>query len=63
MGEGASMGREAVLADSGWAGEIAAGVERVRNLAFLNILRAISIPAAILRSGVPGVQNSFSIAW
>jgi len=29
-GKGVSQGEEAVLADSGWAGEITAGVERVR---------------------------------
>jgi hypothetical protein len=33
------MGEEAVLADSGRAGEIAARVGRVRRLAFLSILR------------------------
>ena len=32
------QGIEAVLADSGWAGEVAARVGRVRSLAFLNIL-------------------------
>jgi len=39
LGRGASLGEEAVSADSGWAGEVAAGVGRVRNLAFLSILR------------------------
>jgi hypothetical protein len=38
MGKGASLGEEAVLADSGRAGEVAAGVGRVRCLAFLSIL-------------------------
>jgi len=33
------MGEEAVLADSGRVGEIAAWVGRVRSLAFLNSLR------------------------
>ena len=33
------MGEEAVLADSGRVGEIAARVGRVRSLAFLSILR------------------------
>jgi hypothetical protein len=32
------QGIEAVLADSGWAGEVAARVGLVRNLAFLNSL-------------------------
>ena len=35
---GASLGEEAVLADSGRAGEVTAGVGRVRSLAFLSIL-------------------------
>jgi hypothetical protein len=33
------QGIEAVLADSGWAGEVAARVGLVRNLAFLNSLQ------------------------
>ena len=33
------MGKESVLADSGWEGEITAGVGRVKRLAFLNSLR------------------------
>jgi len=36
-----SWGKEAVLADSGRAGEKTAGVGRVRSLAFLSILRAV----------------------
>ena len=39
LGQGASQGVEAVLADSGREGEISARVGRVRNLAFLSILR------------------------
>ena len=35
------MGEEAVLADSGRLGEIAAGVGRVRSLGFLSILRGV----------------------
>ena len=35
---GAAQGKESALADSGWAGEVAAGVGRVRSLAFLSIL-------------------------
>jgi len=35
---GASMGKEAVLADSGQAGEIVSGVGRVKSLAILNSL-------------------------
>ena len=34
LGQGASLGEEAVLADSGREGEITAGVGRVRRLAF-----------------------------
>ena len=37
-GQGASQAEEAVLADSGRAGEATAGVGRVRSLAFLSIL-------------------------
>jgi hypothetical protein len=39
MGQGASMGEEAVLTDSGRAGEIAARVGWVRTETFLTILR------------------------
>ena len=38
MGQGASQGKESVLADSGWEGEITARVGRVRSLAILSIL-------------------------
>ena len=38
LGQGASLGEEAVLADLGRAGEVAARVGRVRRLAFLIIL-------------------------
>jgi len=38
---GASLGEEAVSADSGRAGEVAAGVGRVRSLAFLSILLGV----------------------
>ncbi len=38
LGQGASLGEEAVLADSGRAGEVAARVGRVRHPAFLSIL-------------------------
>jgi hypothetical protein len=34
MDKGMSLGKEAVLADSGWAGDIAAGVGRVRRASF-----------------------------
>jgi hypothetical protein len=37
--QGASLGEEAVLADSGRAGEVAAGAGRVRMTAILSILR------------------------
>ena len=41
LGQGASLGEEAVLADSGRAGEVAARVGWVRSLAFLSILRDV----------------------
>jgi len=40
LGQGASLGEEAVLADSGRAGEVAARGGRVRNLDFLSILNS-----------------------
>ena len=43
LGQGASLGEEAVLADSGRVGEIPARVGRVRNLAFLSILRGVPL--------------------
>jgi len=43
LGQGASLGEEAVLADSGRAGEVVAGVGRVRRLAFLSILRGAAL--------------------
>src|ERR1044071_1743533 len=42
LGEGASLGEEAVLADSGWVGEIPARVGRVRSLAILSILKRVT---------------------
>ena len=42
LGQGASLGEEAVLANSGWEGEVVARVGRVRSLAFLSILRECS---------------------
>jgi hypothetical protein len=39
MEEGAALGKEAVLAASGRAGEVVAGVGRVRSLDFLSILQ------------------------
>jgi hypothetical protein len=38
LGQGAFQGEEAVLADSGWEGEVSARVGRARSLAFLSIL-------------------------
>jgi hypothetical protein len=43
LGQGASLGEEAVLADSGRAGEVAARVGRVRNLDFLSILNSFTV--------------------
>ena len=34
MGKGVSLGKEAVLAVSGWEGEVAAGVGQVRRATF-----------------------------
>jgi hypothetical protein len=42
MGKVASLGEEAVLADLGRVGEVAARVGRVRSLAFLSSLRGCS---------------------
>ena len=42
LGQGSSLGEEAVLADSGREGEIVAGVGRVRSLTFLSLLRECS---------------------
>ncbi len=47
---GASLGEEAVLAASGRAGEVTAGVGRVRSLAFLSILRIISTESVSIRT-------------
>ena len=41
LGQGASLGEEAVLADSGREGEVVARDGRVRSLAFLSILRMV----------------------
>jgi hypothetical protein len=41
LGQGASLGEEAALADSGREGEITARVGRVRSLVFLSILLKI----------------------
>ena len=41
LGQGASLGEEAVLADSGRVGIVAAGVGRVRRTAFLSILYGV----------------------
>ena len=41
MRQGASLGEEAVLADSERTGEVATGVGRVRSLAFLCILHGV----------------------
>ena len=39
MGQGAALAEEAVLADSGWVGEVTARVGRVRSLDLLSTLR------------------------
>jgi hypothetical protein len=42
VGQGASLGEEAVFADSGWDSEITARVGAGESLAFLNVLRGLS---------------------
>ncbi len=44
LGQGVSQGEEAVLADSGREGEVAAGVGWVRRVVFSGILRAALAP-------------------
>ncbi len=36
--KGASLGKEAVLADSGWAGEVTAGAGRAKTTAFQHLI-------------------------
>jgi len=48
-GKGASLGEEAVLADSGRAGEVAAGDGRVRSLVCLNIQRECTPACGAMR--------------
>jgi len=58
------LGREAVLADSGRAGEVAARAGRVRSLAFLSILRECSLVVPHERTiEVFACQNDFSVAF
>jgi hypothetical protein len=62
-GKGASQGEEAVLADSGREGEIAARVGRVRSPAILSILRDRSLVVLPVRTiDVLACQQSFSTA-
>src|SRR5262245_7432577 len=44
LGNGASLSEKAVFADSGRAGEIAAGLRRVRSLVFLSSLQILLEP-------------------
>ena len=61
LGEGASLGEEAVLADSGRVGEVTAEVGRVRSLAFLNGLRTVREPPTTpLLPMLPSFLNYFS---
>jgi hypothetical protein len=50
LGQGASLGEEAVLADSGRGGEVSARVGRVRSLAFLSIPQSCVI---LSQTGIP----------
>jgi len=54
MGKGASLGEEAVLADSGREGEVVARIGRVRSLAILSSLRE----CPVLRIAGRGVELS-----
>jgi hypothetical protein len=63
MGQGVSQGKESVLADSGWEGEITARVGRVRSLNFLSILRECSCVVVYLwTTEVLAHRHSFSSA-
>jgi hypothetical protein len=63
LGQGASVGDETVLADSGRAGEVAARVGWVGSLVFLSILlERSSLVQDVPVIEVPLGQNSFSIA-
>ena len=42
LGKSASLGQEAVSADSGWEGEVVAEIGRVKRLDFLNVLQDCS---------------------
>jgi hypothetical protein len=63
LGKGVSLGEEAVLADLGRAGEVAARVGRVRSLAFLSILRE-GFPVVPYRLTIDGFacQHGFPAA-
>ena len=58
------MGEEAILADSGRAGEVAAGGGRVRRLVFLSILRSLLYCDCPLNVSLAlqGQRNLFCIA-
>ena len=63
-GQGASLGEESVLADSGRAGEIIAGVGRVRSLACLSTLQEYSLVVSDVRTiEALACQYSFSAAF
>jgi len=63
LGQGASLGEEAVLADSGRAGEVAARVGRVRRLALLSILQECCPVVPHLRTiQIHVCQHSFPAA-
>ena len=62
-GKGVSQGEEAVLADSGRAGEVTASIGRVRNLIFLRILQEWSgLVPDVLAIEILLYRNSFSAA-
>lgn len=56
LGQGASLGEKAVLADSGRAGVVAARVGRVRSLAFWNSLLGRFVTGPL--SSPPGLDGS-----
>ena len=63
LGKGASLGEEAVSADSGREGEVVAEVGRVKRLAFLSILQKCSPVVLHVRTiEILGCQHSFPAA-
>ena len=63
LGQGASLGEEAVSADSGRAGEVTARVGWVRSLAFLSTLpRYTPVIPDVQSNDISAYPQSFSVA-